>query len=258
MYTSAEPESQNGNARSSRRQRLPYLQDLRPRNIKAQKDTSLERSSSCDRLCSLIPSILGMAACAILLVGIAIAAGPALIRGSGALAVVLSGSGIMADVLIGIGCFVGGLLGWLLVMKRDVLQCDNCGAVVNASATIKSHPNRSIARASVFGFFFLLLILVAMAVVLSHRGNSPAQATIVPFVGCKSDGQVGPQDAPTGEPKTVTISPELAQMIAYYKASDGSGVLAPRGWYCFGTYGSSGSNLIRNPNASELHRSIFR
>jgi hypothetical protein len=29
--------------------------------------------------------------------------------------------------------FVGGLLGWLLVMKKAVLQCNNCGAVVPAS-----------------------------------------------------------------------------------------------------------------------------
>jgi hypothetical protein len=66
-------------------------------------------------------------------------------------------------------------------------------------------------------------------------------------VGCKSDGQVGSQDAPTGEPKIITISPQLAQKVAYYKASYGSGVIAPRGWYCFGTYGSDGSNLYVTP-----------
>ena len=69
----------------------------------------------------------------------------------------------------------------------------------------------------------------------------------VPFVGCKSDGQVGPQDAPIGRPKTIPISPQLAQTVAYYKASDGVGVLAPRGWYCFRTYGSDGSNLYVTP-----------
>ncbi len=72
-------------------------------------------------------------------------------------------------------------------------------------------------------------------------------STNVPFVGCRSDGQVGPQDAPTGKPKTITISPQLAQRVAYYKASDGEGVLGPRGWYCFGTYGSSGSSLYVTP-----------
>jgi hypothetical protein len=34
---------------------------------------------------------------------------------------------------LGVACFVSGLLGWLLVMKKRVLQCDVCGAVVNAS-----------------------------------------------------------------------------------------------------------------------------
>ena len=33
----------------------------------------------------------------------------------------------------GISCLVGGLLGWLLVMKKKVLQCKNCGAVIAAS-----------------------------------------------------------------------------------------------------------------------------
>ncbi len=41
------------------------------------------------------------------------------------------GSGFI--IAIGIASFVGGLLGWLLVMRKRVLQCDVCGAVVNAS-----------------------------------------------------------------------------------------------------------------------------
>jgi hypothetical protein len=36
-------------------------------------------------------------------------------------------------VFLGIAFFVGGLLGWLLVMKKRVLQCSVCGAIVNAS-----------------------------------------------------------------------------------------------------------------------------
>lgn len=36
-------------------------------------------------------------------------------------------------ISIGIDSFVGGLLGWLLVMRKRVLQCNVCGAVVNAS-----------------------------------------------------------------------------------------------------------------------------
>jgi hypothetical protein len=36
-------------------------------------------------------------------------------------------------VVMGIASFVGGLLGWLLVMRKKVLQCSVCSAVVNAS-----------------------------------------------------------------------------------------------------------------------------
>ena len=36
-------------------------------------------------------------------------------------------------VFLIIASLVGGLLGWLLVMRKTVLQCDRCGAVVAAS-----------------------------------------------------------------------------------------------------------------------------
>jgi hypothetical protein len=41
------------------------------------------------------------------------------------------GSGLA--IALGIAFFVSGLLGWLLVMKKRVLQCSMCGAVINAS-----------------------------------------------------------------------------------------------------------------------------
>jgi hypothetical protein len=94
----------------------------------------------------------------------------------------------------------------------------------------------------------MAILNAALMVVIGFTTSAYANASAsVPFVGCKSDGQVGPQDAPTGKPKIITISPQLAQRVAYYKASGGSGVLAPRGWYCFGTYGSDGSNLYVTP-----------
>lgn len=68
-----------------------------------------------------------------------------------------------------------------------------------------------------------------------------------PFCGLQIGRPGGPQDAPIGKPKTIAVSQQLAQRLAYYKASDGQGVLGPRGWYCFGTYGSSGSNLYITP-----------
>lgn len=70
----------------------------------------------------------------------------------------------------------------------------------------------------------------------------------VPFVGCASDGQTGPTKAPRGTSKVVATSPQIALRLAYYKAEYGSGTLAPRGWHCFGTSGSNGSNLYVSPN----------
>jgi hypothetical protein len=72
-------------------------------------------------------------------------------------------------------------------------------------------------------------------------------AASVPFVGCKSDGQVGPMDAPKGTNKSVPINPKTAEMLSYYQPAAGSGVLAPRGWYCFGLYGSGGESLVVSP-----------
>lgn len=36
-------------------------------------------------------------------------------------------------IALGVTSFVGGLLGWLLVMKKRVLQCSVCGVTVNTS-----------------------------------------------------------------------------------------------------------------------------
>src|SRR5215831_3930706 len=77
--------------------------------------------------------------------------------------------------------------------------------------------------------------------------SSKKQVASVPFVGCQSNGRVGPLEAPTGKGATISISPEAGQRVAYYKAERSTGVLGPRGWYCFGTYGSSGATLFVSP-----------
>jgi hypothetical protein len=77
---------------------------------------------------------------------------------------------------------------------------------------------------------------------------APSVAVTVPFVGCLSDGQAGPQAAPSGESLAVAIPVAMAQRLAYYKAEYGPGALAPRGWNCFSSYGSDGSNLFVSPD----------
>jgi hypothetical protein len=77
--------------------------------------------------------------------------------------------------------------------------------------------------------------------------------TTVPFIGCPTDGQTGPGEAPTGEPVRVSISPQLAAKLAYYTAG-GIGVLAPRGWHCFDLHGSSGHQTYIAPQPLDATR----
>ncbi len=91
--------------------------------------------------------------------------------------------------------------------------------------------------------------LALLAACLSPSAGASA-AEKVPFVGCASDGQTGPVAAPKGAPKTVTIDAAAARQLAYYQAQDSFGVLAPRGWKCFYSYGSSGAELIVAPSGN--------
>jgi len=97
-----------------------------------------------------------------------------------------------------------------------------------------------------------LACTTALALLLSPStsGQKPAQPpATIPFIGCKADGQVGPQRAPHKLPLHLHLDPAAANRLAYYQGFDGPGVLGPRGWYCFETYGSNGSNLYVSPTS---------
>ena len=72
----------------------------------------------------LIPPVLGMIVCGLMFLGVT------------ATSKTPDNATILAGGLslgFGIACFVSGLLGWLLIMKKRVLQCAVCGAVIGAS-----------------------------------------------------------------------------------------------------------------------------
>lgn len=130
-----------------------------------------------------------------------------------------------------------------------------------------------------FGFIgallLVLILVIAVTIKFSHqndttsqmspaptKGAAPASTRTprVPFVGCESDGQTGPVAAPEGETKVVLMDAKAAQQLAYYASKKEFGVLAPRGWYCFGTYGSNGDTLYVSPqpiNAANLLTSTW-
>ena len=79
-------------------------------------------------------------------------------------------------------------------------------------------------------------------------GDAVGQAPVpVPFVGCKSDGQTGPLDAPSSPASGIRLDPVIAARLAVYMPENGPAVLGPRGWSCFGRYGSSGAHVIVAP-----------
>lgn len=100
---------------------------------------------------------------------------------------------------------------------------------------------------SVFVSVFFLLASMSLFGQATPQDQPKDAVVRVPFVGCESDGQVGPVKAPTGELKEVEIPADAAQRLAFYRSKYGLGTLAPRGWHCFGTYGSHGLTLYISP-----------
>ncbi|MGA3176757.1 MAG: hypothetical protein ABSE19_05370 [Candidatus Acidiferrum sp.] len=103
---------------------------------------------------------------------------------------------------------------------------------------------------SLLGLGSVILLALAACAQFSSSAQSIVAAASpqkpgahVPFVGCRADGQGGPVDAPNGKSRVLPIAAEAAHRLAYYRAEQGFGVLAPRGWYCFGVYGSNGYAL---------------
>jgi hypothetical protein len=96
-----------------------------------------------------------------------------------------------------------------------------------------------------------LHILFALALC----GNLPLYAqrkTVVPFVGCKAQGQLGPIKPPTGEAPEISIPARASHQLAYYKSDVLKfGVLAPAGWHCFAISGSGGATLFVYPELSD-------
>jgi hypothetical protein len=74
----------------------------------------------------LIPSVLGVVISFITFLVVSSAA-------SQSNAVAVAGLAGGFSIFMGLAFLVSGLLGWLLVMKKQILQCNVCSAVVNAA-----------------------------------------------------------------------------------------------------------------------------
>jgi predicted phage tail protein len=83
----------------------------------------------------LVPSLLAIAGDLVLILVVAAATAPISASHTGAAAdkAVAGGMGVCFLSCMGVSFFISGPLGWLLVMKKRVLQCSNCGGLVAAS-----------------------------------------------------------------------------------------------------------------------------
>ncbi len=100
--------------------------------------------------------------------------------------------------------------------------------------------------------FHLASLACATALSLSSTASvqAPAQHTSsIPFIGCPSDGQLGPQPAPSGNSPHQNFPPEISSKLAYYEGPDRIGTVAPRGWHCFALIGSDGDFLYVAPES---------
>jgi hypothetical protein len=105
-----------------------------------------------------------------------------------------------------------------------------------------SRPNSVLNRAAIVAGYVAVAGLLPAA----------APVTTIPFVGCESDGGGGHIDAASGVDLNVNIDAQIGSRLAYYRAADGHGVLGPRGWSCFGFYGSSGWTLYIAPRKLDV------
>jgi hypothetical protein len=103
-------------------------------------------------------------------------------------------------------------------------------------------------RLALSGIGGIVLFLCSQAWLFAQQSVGTRRTSVsVPFVGCKSEGQADPIDAPSGTSVSVRISTGTAPKLAFYKSEVTAGVLAPRGWYCLGIYGSGGADLLVSP-----------
>lgn len=95
-------------------------------------------------------------------------------------------------------------------------------------------------------------VLITVATPAYARAR-PETRISVPFVGCRSEGQMGLEPAPKPH-RTPRLPAHVARRLAYYDAG-GVSVLAPRGWRCLGHDGSNGSGIFVWP---ERQRKFLR
>lgn len=92
---------------------------------------------------------------------------------------------------------------------------------------------------------------MGLACSLACPGHASADAAATqsraPTVNCAGNDEVDSSQAQKGASVPVPVAQAIADQISYYKAEHGTGIFAPRGWYCRSWNGSNGSFLAVTP-----------
>lgn len=129
----------------------------------------------------------------------------------------------------------------------DVLYSMSDGSTILWRNLNGVEANTNIHRVPILGLIrqatIWLLVLVFIIVTMGHLAS--AQTTTVPFVGCQTSGMIS-EPPPTGSPVQMNLPTAIASKVAIY-AGAYLAVLAPRGWSCSGTGGTTGVILSVYP-----------
>ncbi len=93
----------------------------------------------------------------------------------------------------------------------------------------------------------LSAVIAMLQLLLAAAGQQRESKVPVPFKSCVSYGQADKSEAPKGTTKYVAVRARDAQKLAYFESADGIRILAPRGWSCEGSSGSSSVTLSLSP-----------
>jgi hypothetical protein len=94
---------------------------------------------------------------------------------------------------------------------------------------------------------------VCLGLAWSIAGAGALSAAAVPIqpraqtINCVGNDQVDSSLVQKGASVPVPVEQSIADQLAYYKAEHGSGIFAPKGWYCRAWNGSNGSFLAVTP-----------
>jgi hypothetical protein len=197
----------------------------------------------------LVPSVLGMACCAILLLIVVFAASlPVASPNNDASALLALASGSGAIIVLFVACFVSGLIGWLLVMKKDVLQCDNCGAIINAYATANRAEEtiraarRGERTRNAFIFFGAMTVVALILFVVSNYNSREHAAVTLPVTIVPTTFGLPDEEAPT-YPASISVEASPRVQVAAYGGA-GQVWLAPRSWTGHASEGVDGSTTV--------------